>query len=78
MRFEGSNPKAQIAGLDGMPGKVNYFIGTTQEVADDVRTFSRVKYTGLYPGVDLIFYGNGRRLEYDFVVGPGQTRMRSA
>jgi len=72
MRFEGSNPKAQIAGLDGMPGKVNYFIGNDpKKWRTDVRTFSRVKYTGLYPGVDLIFYGNGRRLEYDFVVGPG-------
>src|SRR6266403_72175 len=72
MRFEGSNPKAQIAGLDVMPGRVNYFIGNDpKKWRTDVRTFSRVKYAGLYPGVDLIFYGNGRRLEYDFVVSPG-------
>jgi len=30
-----------------------------------------VKYAGIYPGVDLVFYGNQRRLEYDFVVAPG-------
>ena len=37
----------------------------------DVPHFDRVIYRAVYPGIDWIFYGNGRRLEYDFVVEPG-------
>ena len=36
-----------------------------------VPTYARVRYAGVYPGVDLIYYGNQRQLEYDFVVAPG-------
>src|SRR5258708_5089069 len=67
--------KARIPGrrsLGWMPGRVNYFVGNDpKKWRTDVPAYSRVKYNGLYPGVDLIFYGNGRRLEYDFVVSPG-------
>jgi hypothetical protein len=72
MRLEGANLAAQIAGVDLLPGKVNYFIGNSPENwYTDVPSFARVKYEGIYPGVDLVFYGNQRRLEYDFVVAPG-------
>jgi Abnormal spindle-like microcephaly-assoc'd, ASPM-SPD-2-Hydin/Beta-propeller repeat len=70
--FEGANPKPQIMGTGEMPGKVNYFIGNDpKKWHTDVPTYMRVKYTNLYPGIDLVFYGNQRRLEYDFVVAPG-------
>jgi len=36
-----------------------------------VPTYAKVKYKNAYPGVDLVYYGNQRQLEYDFVVGPG-------
>jgi hypothetical protein len=36
-----------------------------------VQTFAKVKYAGVYPGIDLVYYGNQRQLEYDFVVAPG-------
>jgi hypothetical protein len=72
MRLEGANPAAQIAGIDRLPGKVNYFIGNDpKNWRTDVPSYARVKYAGIYPGVDLVFYGNQRRLEYDFVVAPG-------
>jgi hypothetical protein len=72
MGLEGSNPAAQIAGIDRLPGKVNYFIGNDpKNWRTDVPSFARVKYEQIYPGVDLVFYGNQRRLEYDFVVAPG-------
>jgi hypothetical protein len=35
-----------------------------------VPTFARVQYKDVYPGIDQIFYGNGRQLEYDFIVAP--------
>ena len=72
MRIEGANPAAQIAGVDRLPGKVNYFIGNNpKDWRTDIPSYARVKYRGIYPGVDLVFYGNQRRLEYDFVVAPG-------
>src|SRR5260370_13420249 len=72
MRLEGANPDAQIAGMDQHPGRANYFIGNDpKNWHTDVPSYSRVRYAGVYPGVDLIFYGNQRQLEYDFVVAPG-------
>jgi hypothetical protein len=72
MRLEGANSAAEIEGVDRLPGKVNYFIGKNpKDWHTDVPSYARVKYTGIYPGVDLVFYGNQRRLEYDFVVAPG-------
>jgi hypothetical protein len=72
LRLDGANPSPRIAGLERLPTKVNYFIGNDpQNWHTDVRSFARVKYEEVYPGVDLVFYGNRQRLEYDFVVAPG-------
>ena len=68
----GANPKAKVVGLDELPGKSNYFIGNDpKKWRTNVPSYARVKYEGVYPGVDLVYYGNQRQLEYDFVVAPG-------
>ena len=72
MRLDGANSNAAVSGVDRMPTKVNYFIGNDpQKWRTDVPVYSQVKYQSIYPGVDLLFYGNQRQLEYDFVVAPG-------
>ena len=72
LQLEGGNPQAQITGTDPLPGKVNYFIGNDpKKWHTDVPTYGKVKYAGVYPGIDLLFYGNERHLEYDFIVAPG-------
>ncbi len=72
MKLDGSNPNAQIAGQTQLPGKVNYFIGNDpKKWHTDIPSFASVKYSAVYPGVDLLYYGNQSRLEYDFVVAPG-------
>jgi hypothetical protein len=72
MKLDGSNPNAQIAGQAQLPGKVNYFIGNDpKKWHTDIPSFASVKYSAVYPGVDLLYYGNQSRLEYDFVVAPG-------
>lgn len=72
MQFAGANPSARMVGEDQLPGKVNYFTGSDpRNWHAGIPTFSRVKYASIYPGVDLIYYGNQRRLEYDLVVAPG-------
>jgi hypothetical protein len=37
----------------------------------DIPTFGRVRLAGIYPGIDAIFYGRDRELEYDLEVGAG-------
>src|SRR3982074_3829831 len=69
--FEGSqNGLASAEKL--LPGQVNYLRGTKPaDFQRNIPTYARVRYTSLYPGTDLVFYGNGSRLEHDFVLAPG-------
>ena len=72
MRMIGGNPAPQIEGVDRLPGKSHYFIGNDpKQWHTSIPTFARVKYSQIYPGVDMIFYGTGRQLEYDFLISPG-------
>jgi hypothetical protein len=72
LQFEGANPAPQIAGSENLPGKVNYYIGNDPgKWHVGLPSFAQVKYSQLYPGIDLVFYGTQRQLEYDFVVAPG-------
>src|SRR5271170_8143470 len=72
MRLDGANSDATVAGVDRMPTRVNYFIGNDpKRWHTDIPTYSQVKYHEVYPGVDLVFYGNQSKLEYDFLVAPG-------
>ena len=72
LQLEGGNPQPQITGTDQLPGRVNYFIGNDpKKWHTDVPTYGKVKYAAVYPGIDLLFYGNERHLEYDFIVAPG-------
>jgi RHS repeat-associated protein len=71
LRFSGANPAANIVGLNELPGKSNYFIGNDPaKWRTGVPTYAQVKYEQIYSGVDLVFYGNQRKLEYDFRVAP--------
>jgi len=72
MRLVGGNARGRVVGLDELPGRSNYFIGNDpKKWRTNVPSYARVKFEGVYPGVDLLFYGNQRQLEYDFVVAPG-------
>jgi streptogramin lyase len=72
LRFVGASAGAASSGLSELPGKVNYFRGhDARKWVADVPTFARVRYEDIYPGVDLVYYGNRRELEYDFEVAPG-------
>jgi hypothetical protein len=59
-------------GEDELPGKVNYFLGKDPtRWHTDLPTYAKVRYSHVYPGIDLVYYGNQRQLEYDFAVAPG-------
>ncbi len=72
MTFEGADPHARVVGADPLPGVVNYFIGDDpSKWRTNVPTYQKVAYENVYPGIDLIYYGNEGQLEYDLIVAPG-------
>jgi len=72
VKLVGGNPEAEVVGLEELPGKSNYFIGNDpSKWRTNVSAYAKVEYRDVYPGVNLVYYGNGRQLEHDFVVAPG-------
>jgi hypothetical protein len=79
MCLVGANARANAKGVARQTGVVSYFIGNDPaKWRTGIPTYGKVDYAGVYPGVDLVFYGNQRRLEYDFVVAPGADPGRIA
>ena len=69
MELAGARSKVDVHGVDELPGKANYFIGNDPaKWHPDIPTYGKVRYENVYTGVDLVYYGNQRQLEYDFVV----------
>lgn len=72
LQLIGSNPNASSKGLDKLSGKSNYLNGNnSREWHTDISQYAKVQYQGVYPGIDLVYYGNQGQLEYDFIVAPG-------
>jgi len=70
-RLVGAASNVMATGEDLQPGRVNYFLGNDRaKWHTNVPTYRRVRYKNLYPGIDLIYYGNHRELEYDFAIAP--------
>jgi len=71
MRLEGANSSARVSGASPLSGKSNYFIGNDpSKWHHDIPQFARVEYQAVYPGIDLVYYGDQGQLEYDFRVAP--------
>ena len=72
MQLLGSNCKPQVSWLEQLPGKVNYFLDNDpKQWHTNIPTYAKVQYQQVYPGVDMVYYGNQRQLEYNFVIAPG-------
>ncbi len=72
MKLLRSNGARSAEGREQLAGSNNYFIGDDPaKWRTGVPAYARVQFGGVYPGVDLVYYGNQRQLEYDFVVAPG-------
>ncbi len=72
VKLVGAKAKPEMAGVDPLPGKSHYFIGNDpKQWHTNVAQYAKVKYKAVYPGIDLVYYGNQRQLEYDLVVAPG-------
>jgi len=72
LRFDEADSDCDAEGVAPQPGRAHYYRGhSTGDWFTDVPRFSKVRYSDVEPGVDLVFYGADRRVEYDFVVAPG-------
>ncbi|HEV8131749.1 MAG TPA: hypothetical protein VGQ81_10885, partial [Acidobacteriota bacterium] len=77
MRLVGAKTNAALSGMNPLAGKSNYVLGDSpNDWITDIPLYARVQYHRVYPGIDLVYYGNGRSLEYDFVVSPGASPDR--
>ncbi|MCE9636728.1 MAG: SBBP repeat-containing protein [Planctomycetes bacterium] len=71
MRVVGAHAAAAISGAEPLAGHANYLIGRDpSKWTTDVPLYARVVAEEVYPGIDVAWYGDGRRLEYDFCVAP--------
>src|SRR5262245_27131793 len=72
MSLSGQTSTPSIEPVDPLSGKTHYLKGSASDRwHSDLPTYGRIRYSGVYPGVDIVYYGNQRQLEYDVVVAPG-------
>jgi hypothetical protein len=69
--FVGSRPGKSSPGPE-LPGKVNIIQGNDPKQWQlGLSTYDRVSWPNVYPGIDVVYYGNQQQLEFDLVVRPG-------
>ena len=66
LHFSGANPQPQAFALDPLAERHNYFHGAVSQT--NIPTYRRVRYSRLYPGIDCVFYGDQKGLEFDFEI----------
>jgi hypothetical protein len=72
MRWLGAEKTPAIAGEDRRRSFSNYLVGLdSQAWRTQIPHYAKVRYRSIYPGIDLVFHGSQRQLEYDFIVAPG-------
>ena len=71
LQLVGAAKNPNVVGENLQPGRVNYFLGNNPaKWHRNVPTYGQVRYRNVYPGIDLVYYGNQQQLEYDFSVAP--------
>ena len=66
-----ANASPVIEPLDQLPATTNYLVGARSQWHTGIANYARVRYQSVYPGIDVVYYGNQNQLEYDFVLAPG-------
>jgi hypothetical protein len=72
MRLLDANAAAEAMGEERLPTQTHYYIGNDpRRWHTAIPNFAKVRYESVYPGIDIVYYGNQENLEYDFIVEPG-------
>jgi hypothetical protein len=67
-----ANAAPAVDGVNPLASRSNYFLGRAKQGwHTGVPHYGRVRYREVYPGIDVVYYGNQKRLEYDFILQPG-------
>jgi len=77
MRLIGANPNAAGRSEKKLAGVSHYLRGRNESSwLRNIPNFAQVRFDEVYPGVDVVYYGNQRQLEHDFIVRPGADPKR--
>jgi uncharacterized protein (TIGR03437 family) len=77
MKLVGSNQSSHVSGIGRLRTTSNYFIGNDPAAwRRGISNYAKVKYDSVYPGIDLVWYGNQQLLEHDFLIAPGADPSR--
>jgi hypothetical protein len=69
--FDNANPAVRLEALEPQPGVTNYYLGkNASQWRLGVKSYGKLRAQSVYPGVDVVYYGDHRQLEFDFVVAP--------
>jgi hypothetical protein len=66
----GSSESAHATGRGLQNAPTNYMVGPRESWNIGVANYTAVEYASVYPGINLVYYGSERQLEYDFDVAP--------
>jgi hypothetical protein len=79
MHLADSNRDARASSLEPFESRINYFVGNDpSKWLTGIPTYGKARYQNVYPGIDVVYYGNGEQLEYDFIVAPNADPNRIA
>ncbi|HEX3747704.1 MAG TPA: SBBP repeat-containing protein [Bryobacteraceae bacterium] len=71
LQFPGARRPAGVDGVRPLAARANFLLGDASQWRSGIPTFSAIRYRDLYPGIDMIYSGEGLRLKSEFVVAPG-------
>ena len=72
VHFVGANANGRIHGVEPLPGVVNFYTGADPTAwRTGAPTFAGVRYADLYPGIALVYNGDGTRLKGTYTVAAG-------
>ena len=72
LKMLGANTTPETAGQEELPGRIHYFNGNDPaKWRRNIPTYRKAYFKDVYPGIDVVYYGNQQELEYDFVVTAG-------
>jgi hypothetical protein len=71
LRFVGASPDSHLEARERASGTVSQLTGSAGDSASNVETYQELVYRELWPGIDMVFRGDGGELKYEFQLDPG-------
>ena len=78
MRLEGAGDSPALCGENKLDTPTSYLIGKDPAKWHTASNYERVRIESVYPGIDMLYHGKQRALEYDFELAPGADPGRIA